>query len=446
MGKGGEKTKRSEIKSKDSQHSVDRREKIVIEGVSQSFQLADLEDKELEKWCEQYGVKRFEKKNRVSMLQVLEPYAKGILDPKRPPRNLPLEKPPFNLSTLMEAIPRHCLERNLMTSISHLLVDLALIASTFYLGYNYLSGNNFPLWVNLILWPVYWYVQGCFMTGVWVIAHECGHQAFSSYEWVNNAFGTVLHSLLLVPYHSWRITHGKHHNNTGSSINDEVFAPASRADMVGDALHDSPAAQALGIFIMLTIGWMPGYLVMNFSGPKKYKGKNANHFSPTAVMFSADQYWLIVQSDIAFFSAVALLAYAIYTYGFALVAAHYLVPYAVTNYHLVLITFLQHTDVYMPHFDDKEWSWLRGALCTVDRSFGPVLDHCFHHISDTHVCHHLFSKIPFYHAQEATEAIKKVIGEYYLKDDTPIAHALWRSFTTCQFIDDNEGIAFYKNK
>jgi hypothetical protein len=25
----------------------------------------------------------------------------------------------------------------------------------------------------------------------------------------------------------------------------------------------------------------------------------------------------------------------------------------ITNYHLVLITYLQHTDVFMPHFDDK---------------------------------------------------------------------------------------------
>ncbi len=49
---------------------------------------------------------------------------------------------------------------------------------------------------------------------------------------------------------------------------------------------------------------------------------------------------------------------------------------------------------------NKEWNWLRGALCTVDRSFGPLLDHTFHHIVDTHVCHHLFSKMPFYHAQE----------------------------------------------
>ena len=99
----------------------------------------------------------------------------------------------------------------------------------------------------------------------------------------------------------------------------------------------------------------------------------------------------------------------------SLVAYYYLIPWVITNYHLVLITYLQHTDVYMPHFRNSEFQWLRGALCTVDRSFGPLLDHCFHHITDTHVCHHLFSKMPFYHAQEATEAFKKVLGNYYLK-------------------------------
>lgn len=45
------------------------------------------------------------------------------------------------------------------------------------------------------------------MTGVWVIAHECGHQAFSKYQWLNDSVGLVLHTALLVPYFSWRITH-----------------------------------------------------------------------------------------------------------------------------------------------------------------------------------------------------------------------------------------------
>lgn len=46
-------------------------------------------------------------------------------------------------------------------------------------------------------------LQGAVCTGIWVIAHECGHQAFSKYKLVNDGVGLVLHSCLLVPYFSW---------------------------------------------------------------------------------------------------------------------------------------------------------------------------------------------------------------------------------------------------
>ena len=36
--------------------------------------------------------------------------------------------------------------------------------------------------------------------------------------------------------------------------------------------------KAFGIIRMLTVGWMPGYLVFNASGPKKYRYRN-NYFS-----------------------------------------------------------------------------------------------------------------------------------------------------------------------
>ncbi len=73
-----------------------------------------------------------------------------------------------------------------------------------------------------------------------------------------------------------------------------------------------------GIVVMLTVGWMPGYLVFNATGPKKYMGKNNRHFSPSAVLFDAKDYWLIVQSDIAFALAAALLVYCIHTLGTSL--------------------------------------------------------------------------------------------------------------------------------
>jgi omega-6 fatty acid desaturase (delta-12 desaturase) len=231
------------------------------------------------------------------------------------PANLPLAPPKFSLKDIKDAIPAHCFERNLWTSLYHLFSDLLIIAVFGYLA-TWIGNNNiFPDWSTYILWPIYWYAQGSVMTGVWVMSHECGHQAFSDSEFVNNVVGTIFHSLLLVPYHSWRITHGKHHNNTGSCENDEVFAPATRTDWAHEMLRETPLAQLWGIIVMLSVGWMPGYLVYNATGPAKYRGKNANHFSPTAEFFTKEDYWLIIQTDIAFFICLGLLFYSCYTFG-----------------------------------------------------------------------------------------------------------------------------------
>lgn len=44
------------------------------------------------------------------------------------------------------------------------------------------------------LWAGYSFWTGLFATGLWVIAHECGHQAFSESKLINNSVGWVLHS------------------------------------------------------------------------------------------------------------------------------------------------------------------------------------------------------------------------------------------------------------
>lgn len=62
-------------------------------------------------------------------------------------------------------------------------------------------------------------------------SHEAGHQAYSSSKTINNAVGWVLHSALLVPYHSWRISHGRHHAATGHLTRDEVFVPRTRKQL-----------------------------------------------------------------------------------------------------------------------------------------------------------------------------------------------------------------------
>lgn len=85
------------------------------------------------------------------------------------------------------------------------------------------------------------------------------------------------------------------------------------------------------------------------------------------------------------------------------------------NHWLVLITFLQHTDPLVPHYRAPEFTFARGALSTLDRHLladlgsipawiGATLTHG---ISETHVLHHVSSKIPHYNAWEASDALRK---------------------------------------
>ena len=76
---------------------------------------------------------------------------------------------------------------------------------------------------------------------------------------------------------------------------------------------------------------------------------------------------------------------------------------------------MQHTHADVPHFDDKEWTWLRGALSTIDRTMGPFADYKTHYIVPSHVAHHIFSDMPYYGAMEATPYIAAHLGKYYKK-------------------------------
>ena len=76
------------------------------------------------------------------------------------------------------------------------------------------------------------------------------------------------------------------------------------------------------------------------------------------------------------------------------------------NHWLVLITFLQHTDPLLPHYRGPEFTFVRGALATLDRNLlgdcgalmGWIGATVTHGISETHIVHHVSSKIPHYNA------------------------------------------------
>lgn len=123
----------------------------------------------------------------------------------------------------------------------------------------------------------------------------------------------------------------------------------------------------------------------------------------------------------------------------------------------VAITYLQHTDPSLPHYEADSWNFTRGAAATIDREFGFIGRNLLHGIIETHVLHHYISTIPFYHADEATEAIKPIMGKHYRSDVRDGARgflaALIRSPRWCGWVEpsadaqgEGKGVLFYRNR
>jgi omega-6 fatty acid desaturase (delta-12 desaturase) len=382
--------------------------------------------------------------------------------------------PNFTVKQLLDAIPAHCFHRSALRSSLYVIQDFVLLGIFAYLAYQI---DPFLAKFDLST-PAYWAARaslyftyqvaaGLVGTGVWILGHECGHQAFSSSKRINNSVGFVLHSFVLVPYHAWRISHGRHHAATGHMTRDEVFVPKTRKELgypelkeegevlginvsefrqqeLREALAESPIGILWGLFLHQLFGW-PLYLFFNASGQLHYP-KGTNHFDPKAIIFKPSHFWQIIASNLGLVAAISALAYWSYMRSFTEMMVIYGIPYLWVNHWLVMITFLQHTDPVLPHYSASKWTFARGALATIDRNLlGPIGPYITHGICETHVAHHISSKIPHYNAWEATEALKNFLGPHYHKSDESMFTAFYRCYRDCIFVEDGQDVVFYKN-
>lgn len=382
--------------------------------------------------------------------------------------------PNYTNKQLMDAIPAHCFKRSALRSSLYIVQDVVAIGIFAYLAFqidDFLAKFSLsPVAYHaarVTLYATYTVWAGFFGTGLWVIGHECGHQAFSSSKFINNTVGWFVHSALLVPYHAWRISHGRHHAATGHLLRDEVFVPRTRKERgfpeikeegelqginisemrqqeMREALGDAPIVTLYRAVLQQVFGW-PMYLIRNAAGQLHYPA-GTNHFNPKSIIFKPQHWGQIIASDIGLLITFSILGFWAYKRTVSEVVVFYVIPYLWVNHWLVFITYLQHTDPVLPHYSPEKWTFARGALATMDRNLlGPLGPIAFHGIAETHVSHHICSKIPHYHAWDATEALKKFLGQHYQQTDENMFYSYWRSFRECVFIEDGGDVLFFKN-
>ena len=192
-----------------------------------------------------------------------------------------------DIPTKMEvrkAVPAHCFKRDTAKSMMYAVISVAQSAASLALA------RFIPMkWAAAPLWLAWAAVTGTVWTGMWVVAHECGHGAFSDNRKLQDAVGYFLHSLLLVPYFSWQRSHAVHHQHTNHITKGETHVPVV---VNGRAGIENPGGETelqnartfgkrkwglLQLVLHLVIGW-PAYLLWGATGGPKYG--TSNHFVP----------------------------------------------------------------------------------------------------------------------------------------------------------------------
>ncbi|KST63945.1 fatty acid desaturase [Mastigocoleus testarum] len=340
-----------------------------------------------------------------------------------PPTNEPSQdgsKLPFTLGDVKAAIPPECFQPNLGKSLFFFGRDILTIGLLYALAY-YIDSWWF--------FPVFWVMQGTMFWALFVVGHDCGHQSFSKSKWLNDFIGHLCHTPILVPYHGWRISHRTHHLNTGHIENDESWYPTTQSyyDEMG-------IIEKVGRYYVFLLAY-PIYLF------KRSPGKQGSHFLPSSPLFKDKEKWDVLTSTILWISMIALLGVLTYQWGWMWLLKYYAGPYIVFVMWLDLVTFLHHTEEDVPWYRGEDWTFLKGALSSVDRNYG-FISH-IHHDIGTHVAHHIFLNMPHYNLKKATAAIKPILGEYYHSSEKTIWRSAWDSCLSCHFVPDAGGKVYY---
>lgn len=323
-------------------------------------------------------------------------------------------------------IPKHCYEASIATSMYYVVKDVSMIILLYYgtdILYYYV-----PTWFFwLVISPTYWLLQGTIMFGVFVLGHECGHGSFSRWPMFNDFMGTLLHTPLMVPYYAWKVSHKNHHKNTGNFEKDEVFYPIKK-ELKKERSMAPGFALGIGWFIYL--GW-------------GYKPRRVFHFNPHDPLFQ--KHVLAIYISLLALGGWLICLYSYYLQrGFADLAFFYFAPVFVYASWLVIMTFLHHNDAGTPWYSDKEWTYVRGQLSSVDRHYGWA--HNLTHSIGTHQIHHLYPSVPHYHLEEATRHFRAAFPHLVRCNNEPILKTFvitYMKYIRGSYIDKDSSIHWY---
>lgn len=309
-----------------------------------------------------------------------------------PPRSLAqhdTQPLPENLSTILKTLPRQCFEKNPLKAWISVLISLFSVA----LGYAAIT------FLPSFFLPFAWIWTGTALTGLFVLAHDCGHRSFAKRRWVNDLVGHVLMLPLIYPFHPWRILHDRHHRFTNQLKQDNAWEPWTQEAFLASV----PAIQSL------------------------YRGLRG-HFWWTGSII----HWLTLHFDLRQFSeqerpkvrlsigvclgfALVFFPLLFYWTGVWGVVKFWLLPWLVYHFWMSTFTLVHHTDAGIPFQPAERWNAATAQLTGTVHCDYPGWVELLCHDINVHIPHHISVAIPSYHLRLAQRSLEENWGSHLQK-------------------------------
>lgn len=296
-----------------------------------------------------------------------------------PPKDL-------KLSDIMETIPKEVFQKNPWKA--GLCVLLTIVASAVGVFWIYKSP-----WFLL---PFAWFYTGTAWTGLFVIAHDCGHRAFAKSRLVNDIVGTLCLLPLIYPFEAWRIQHNIHHQNTNLLDIDNAWQPFQTS-------HWEQATSFQRLVFRIIKG--PLWWFASVGHWLKYH-------------FHMDYFKESQRKRVLFSCALVIVFFLVMTTclvrqtGWLGFVKYWLVPWIFYHFWMSTFTMIHHTAPHIPFLTKEQWSNARASLGLTVHCDYPFWIVLLCHNINVHIPHHISTQIPMYNLWKAHNALKQQWSPY----------------------------------
>ncbi|MCB1189476.1 MAG: fatty acid desaturase [Leptospiraceae bacterium] len=306
----------------------------------------------------------------------------------------PVNEEETDLSGPRKVVSPQLYKPNLMYAILYMFISFAFYAGT--IGFSYYSFANTYWW----LYPVAWFLAGTGVTSLFVLGHDCAHQAFFKSNRWNDFWGHIVFVFSFYPYYAWKYSHNAHHKHTN-------LLQANPKDIYYDNAWIPLTSKQYKILkrmkpkkaLMYRIGRLfPPFGAFMHNILTHYFPSKFNKSQRKKVILS---YFILGALALGVMGGIFYLTNSVFA-----IFHFYVLPGLFFAFWMSLYTYQHHTSTDMKFYSPRDWNSYKGQILATYNSLSPVWFSILHLNIDVHTPHHLSTAIPCYHLREAYKELK----------------------------------------